>query len=811
MATSGLYGNSTTFGGTYFEWTVFQDSATQPATPTDGSWNFVTNVGTPPTGWLNSPPVNPVNKVWLTIALVNSKSTSSLTWSTPGLVSSSSGSSGSVTSVGLSAPSFLSVTNSPITSAGTLALSYSSTPLPIANGGTGTSTPSLIGGSNVSITGDWPNQTITATGGGGGGGMVYPPSGIPLSTGVAWGTSYGTTGANSIVLRDANQNITINALNEGFTSVAASGTAITLTASSNRRYTITGSGGQVIKLPNATTLQAGNVFYFDNNQSSGAITVNNNSNTLVVSVPSGGYVSIYLLDNSIAAGSWDRHDAPPSNVSWSTNTFNYPGTITGATWNGNAIPVLYGGTGTSTPSLVAGSNVSITGTWPNQTINSTNSGGTVTSVAATVPSFLSVSGSPITTSGTLAITYSSTALPVANGGTGTSTPSLVAGTNVTITGTWPNQTINSTASGGGGGTVTSVGGTGSVNGITLSGTVTSSGNLTLGGTLGGISNAQLTNSSVTINGNSVNLGGSTTVTANTTNALTIGTGLSGSSGSSYNGSSALTITNSGVLSFAGGTTGLTPATASTGAITLGGTLAIANGGTNGTASPTAGGIAYGNGTAYAFSVAGTSGQVLTSNGAGAPTWSTISGTGTVTSVGVSGGTTGLTTSGGPITGSGTITLSGTLGVANGGTGATSLTGLVVGNGTGAMTTVTAPTGTVVGTSDTQTLTNKWLQPRVNATTANTATYSINTDSYDMVVITGQTNAITSIATTGTPVNGQKLIVSITSTNTAIAFSATNFESSGTVTLPTSVTSSVRLDVGFIWNVATSKWRCVATA
>jgi predicted heme/steroid binding protein len=47
-------------------------------------------------------------------------------------------------------------------------------------------------------------------------------------------------------------------------------------------------------------------------------------------------------------------------------------------------------------------------------------------------------------------------LAVASGGTGTATPTLVAGTNVTISGTWPNQTINSTASGGGGGTVTSV-------------------------------------------------------------------------------------------------------------------------------------------------------------------------------------------------------------------------------------------------------------------------------------------------------------------------------------------------------------------
>lgn len=47
--------------------------------------------------------------------------------------------------------------------------------------------------------------------------------------------------------------------------------------------------------------------------------------------------------------------------------------------------------------------------------------GTVTSVAASVPSVFSIAGSPITTSGTLAITYSGTPLPVLNGGTGTTT------------------------------------------------------------------------------------------------------------------------------------------------------------------------------------------------------------------------------------------------------------------------------------------------------------------------------------------------------------------------------------------------------
>ena len=138
----------------------------------------------------------------------------------------------------------------------------------------------------------------------------------------------------------------------------------------------------------------------------------------------------------------------------------------------------------------------------------------------------------------------------------------------------------------------------------------------------------------------------------------------------------------------GGTTGLTtsggPVTTS-GTITIAGTLATANGGTGGTATPTAGSIPYGTGTALAYSAAGTSGQVLTSGGAGTPTWTTVTGTGTVTSVNVSGGTTGLTYSGGPITGSGTITMAGTLAVANGGTGVTSSTG------TGSVVLGTSPT------------------------------------------------------------------------------------------------------------------------
>ena len=67
---------------------------------------------------------------------------------------------------------------------------------------------------------------------------------------------------------------------------------------------------------------------------------------------------------------------------------------------------------------------------------------------------------------------------------------------------------------------------------------------------------------------------------------------------------------------------------------LTGTLPIANGGTNATATPTAGAVAYGTGTAYAFTSAGTTGQALTSNGASAPSFGTL---------GVAGGGTGLAT------------------------------------------------------------------------------------------------------------------------------------------------------------------------
>jgi hypothetical protein len=99
------------------------------------------------------------------------------------------------------------------------------------------------------------------------------------------------------------------------------------------------------------------------------------------------------------------------------------------------LAIGYGGTGSASPSLVAGSGISITGSWPNQTVaSSASTGGGVMSVSA---------AGPITSTGGQNPTLSLTGVvPVANGGTGTASPSIVGGTSVLVTGTWPNQTVN---------------------------------------------------------------------------------------------------------------------------------------------------------------------------------------------------------------------------------------------------------------------------------------------------------------------------------------------------------------------------------
>jgi hypothetical protein len=119
---------------------------------------------------------------------------------------------------------------------------------------------------------------------------------------------------------------------------------------------------------------------------------------------------------------------------------------------------------------------------------------------------------------------------------------------------------------------------------------------------------------------------------------------------------------------------------------------------------------------------------------------------------------------------------------------------------------------VLGTTATQTVTNKRIEKRTGTTTSS-ATPTINTDNVDFYSITALATAITSMTTnlSGTPVEAQTLWIAITDNGTARGITwGASFEAS-TVALPTTTVISTRLDIGFVWNTVTTKWRCVAVA
>lgn len=193
--------------------------------------------------------------------------------------------------------------------------------------------------------------------------------------GTTVGVSYGGTGvtassgANSVVLRDANQNTSLNNIFRNTTStVSAAGTTV-LTAASSFTQVLTGTTTQTYQLPDATTLANGASFQFNNN-STGALSIVNNGSGPVATVAAGGASQIFLTSTSTANGTWDVHGFIPENILWGTNSlYLNSDVITGGTWNGGTIGTPYGGTGltsfTSGGALYATSTSSLTsGTLP---------------------------------------------------------------------------------------------------------------------------------------------------------------------------------------------------------------------------------------------------------------------------------------------------------------------------------------------------------------------------------------------------------------------------------------------------------------
>lgn len=221
-----------------------------------------------------------------------------------------------------------------------------------------------------------------------------------------------------------------------------------------------------------------------------------------------------------------------------------------------------------------------------------------------------------------------------------------------------------------------------------------------------------------------------------------------------------TVTSSGSLTLGGTLSGVSLTTQ------VSGTLPIANGGTNATATPTGGAVAYGTGTAYAFTSAGTSGQVLTSAGSSAPTWTTATNANTASAI------VQRDASGNFSAGTITATLSGTATqVSNNLTLATSGTGL---SGSATFNGSSAQTFTVTS----------------NATSANTASTIVARDAsgnFSAGTITAALSGNASTATTATQVSNS---LTLATSGTGLTGSATfNGSSAQTFTVTSNATSA----------------------
>ena len=364
-----------------------------------------------------------------------------LTWSGSAFTWNSVGT-GTVTSVtGSGGSTGLTLTGGPITTTGTLTLGGT---LAVASGGTGTATPAIVAGTNITVSGTWPNQTINASLNG----TVTSVAALTLGT---TGTDLSSTVANSTTTPVITLNVpTASALNRGALSAAdwttfnskGSGTVTSVTGTAP----VVSSGGTTpaISMAAATTsvngyLTSADWTTFNGKQPAGTYVTAVSGTTGRITSSGGTTPAIDLASGIATAGTTGSATLIPvvtidtyGRVTGITTAANPQGTVTSVT---GTAPVVSSGGATPAISMAAATSL-VNGylTSADWTTFNGKGSGSVTSVSATVPAFLSISGSPITSSGTLAIGLSGTALPVLNGGTGVTTST---GTGSTVLSTSP--------------------------------------------------------------------------------------------------------------------------------------------------------------------------------------------------------------------------------------------------------------------------------------------------------------------------------------------------------------------------------------